>query len=180
MRCILDGHWSSCRGSHTGPAQCVESHLASSSSQEAGLSGTRPCCAMCNAGALPLVSPDTNHTIWSHQQPPGHRAAPPCGVWPCQAISSLSMLCNVISTHTVMIARLQHAAVCHPVAVATCAVIAMTMCIQLSSCRCSTATMHCASKQRELRMRSPKCTSAALEMSPTEWVQCAEHGSMDG
>jgi hypothetical protein len=45
---------------------------------------------------------------------------------------------------------------------------------------CNNLTMNCASKQRELHPGSPKCTSAALKMSPTKGLQCAEHCSLDG
>jgi hypothetical protein len=58
---------------------------------EAGASGT------CHA--MPFASPHTNHTIWSHQHAPGHRAAPPCGAWPCQATDQQpghAPLCNVM------------------------------------------------------------------------------------
>jgi hypothetical protein len=46
----------------------------------------------------------------------------------------------------------------------------ITTCTQLSSCRCSAAEMHCTSKQREVRTRSPECTTAAREMSPTTGI----------
>jgi hypothetical protein len=85
MRCILDGHWPSRRWSHTGPA-AAHRRLASPVH--------RP---HVQRGVLPFVSPQTNNMVRGHQLPPGHRAAPPCGVSPCQAISNLSMpLCSVM------------------------------------------------------------------------------------
>jgi hypothetical protein len=99
MCCILDGHWPSREWSQTGPAQCVAYTLG----QQQLIGGWplryMPCCAMPQRGGqLPFVSPQTNHMTWGHYHPPGHRAASPCGVWSCQAISKLSgmPLCSVM------------------------------------------------------------------------------------
>jgi hypothetical protein len=96
MRCILDGHsaqpwmapdWSSPVCSlHTGPAAARRRlaplvHAVLHHEQ-------RGDAAVCPT----TTAPDTR---WSHH-PPGHRAAP-CGLWPCKAISNLSMpLCSVM------------------------------------------------------------------------------------
>jgi hypothetical protein len=96
---LMDAGWPSRGWSQTSPAQCVVYTLRQQRLIGGWLLRYRPCCAtcVCNAGALPFVSPQTNHTVWSHQHPHGHRAAPPCGAWPCLAISSPSMpLCNVM------------------------------------------------------------------------------------
>jgi hypothetical protein len=127
----------------------------------------------------------THRTPRSHRHPPGHHAAPPCGqveyghARPCATCPCLfAVLCSTLLAANDV--RLVRAAVCHLVTAATCSVIASPRaCIHLDA-GAALQPMHRASKQRDLRTRSPESTIAAFEPSPTKGMLCAEHGSLDG